>query len=230
MTSDHEHSYAQHVQLLLASYYASLLGDQSRPGFAHTAFAMAVSEMQFPLLVVIAPSASDYECLQAFQKAHRLHRDRLAAITRDALSSNTGNDNDNDNNNNKKKRLKEEMQKAPRYQPRKDLQLEVLGVLRLNTELLLETLYDKKFPESKVVDVSELIARFLDKVLGEHSERLGAGDVDLGLSADETTTTTTTTSTETNEMKSPFFPGAAMAVDRQWQTSTNGNGEPTAPI
>ena len=160
MASDHEHSFAQHVQALLSSYYASLLGDQSRPGVAHSAFSMAVSELRFPLLVVLAPSAGDYEAFANFQRELQKYNDQVNQFTRDIADISL-----------RKKQLK--TLKKPAYSPRKGMNLEVLGVLRLDTDLILQTVYDKKFPESKIFDVSDLIVRFLERVLEEHRERLG---------------------------------------------------------
>lgn len=159
MASDHEHPYAQYIQSLLASYYSSLMEDRSHPGHAQAAFAMAVNEMQFPLMVVVAPPAGDYEAYFEYLRECDKHAERVDQIHREVADPYA-----------RKKQLK--LIKPPQYNPSKKLNLEVLGVMRLNTDLILETLYDRKSPDRKTYDVSELVIQFLEKVQHEHKDRL----------------------------------------------------------
>ncbi len=159
MASDHEHPYAQHIQSLLSTYYSSLMDDRSHPGHAQAAFAMAVSEMQFPMMVVVAPSAADYEAYNTYRRELDQYNDAVEEIQQGISDPYL-----------RKKRLKS--LKPPKYSPKKTLNLEVLGVMRLNTELILETIYDRKSPDRKTYDVSELVIQFLEKVQLEHKDRL----------------------------------------------------------
>jgi hypothetical protein len=182
MASDHEHPYAQYIQSLIASYYSSIMEDRSHPGHAQAAFAMAVSEMQFPLMVVVAPPAADFEEYFNYVLACNKHAEKVDQIQKDLTDPYL-----------RKKLLKE--LKLPQYYPKKKLNLEVLGVMRLNTDLILESIYDRKSPDTKTYDVSELVIRFLEKVKLEHKDRLE----DLHIAKDEIQTLSLQQSQERQE-------------------------------